>query len=46
MDVAVNVQKHSCWDFFYTKSPTAQKLFFALFLPFICLLDHFISIDI
>lgn len=46
MDVAVNVQKHSCWDFLYTKSPTAQKLFSALFLPFICLLDHFVSVDI
>ena len=36
MDVGVDVQKrtsHSWWVFFFTKSPTAQKLFSALFIP-------------
>ena len=34
MDVEVDIQKHtshSWWDFFFTKSPTAQKWFSALF---------------
>ena len=38
MDVEVDIQKHtshSWWDFFFTKSPTAQKLFSALHNSFL-----------
>ena len=36
MDVGINVQKHnshSWWDFFFTQSPKARKLFSTLFNP-------------
>ena len=45
MDVEVDVQKHtshSWWDFFFTKCPTAQKLFSALHNSFISLIALFL----